>query len=268
MTGGARPTAAANGGHTVDLKAVSLYGGVLRDQIKRLKYGGETVWAEQLGRVLLRGLERGYAAGEWDLVVPNPTHVARPVRHTELIVQAAADADAARRWTFDDPANPCLVKRSPTPRSYRGGPEARQVAAERLYTALEVPRPELVVGRRLLVVDDVATTGSQLDQVAGKLGEDGASGVGVLVLTVSPEFGLRADVLEPDAQPPQDASHQGAGLGRRPVARPGVAAADRLDRLGEHRPAPGRAQGLAALAARLDTLREDRPAADGPGLGL
>jgi predicted amidophosphoribosyltransferase len=230
----------------VSIKAVSAYSGALRDLIKQFKYDGQARCASVLGRIVLSGLERGYDPDEWDLVVPNPTHPTRHVRHTEQILLGAADADVARRWAFDDPTSPCLVKTSPTPRSYSGDREARRAAAERLYAALDVARPELVAGRRLLVVDDVATTGAQLDQVAKKLSQHGASAVGALVLAVSARSGLHSDsVLKRGDQ-------ESTRAGRRDP--------------GSDRPPADSASDIAAAMARLDRLAERGPALDGPGL--
>lgn len=51
-------------------------------------------------------------------------------------------------------------------------------AAEALYRSLHIVQPELVQGRRLIVIDDVAATGLQLQAVERRLLEHGAASVG------------------------------------------------------------------------------------------
>jgi predicted amidophosphoribosyltransferase len=163
------------------IEHVAPYGGALRSLIRRLKYEGDTGAAPALAALLVEHLRQHYERASVDLIIPNPTHAARGVRHTETLLGAAA-AVAGPRWRFDDSANPCLLKTGPTPTSHGKDRAGRQHAAAALYEVLVVARPELVAGRRLLIVDDVATTGAQVDAVAMRLREHGAAHVSALVL--------------------------------------------------------------------------------------
>lgn len=170
---------------SLEVAAVAPYWGRVRDLIKALKYDGETQHAAYLGHLLFRHLDRHFDPAQVDLILPNPTHAHRGVRHTELLVDAMARADTHGRWTFDEPFRPVLVKSRATVRAQGQDERGRLVAAEALARSLRVARPEVVTGRRLLVVDDVKTTGSQLAVLAQLLEAHGARQVKALVLATS-----------------------------------------------------------------------------------
>lgn len=157
------------------------YDSRVSELIKTLKYDGKVENARFLGHLLFRHLDRHFDRSQVDMVLPNPTHVHRGVRHTELLVAAMASADVDRRWRFDDPADPCLIKVRATVSSYGQDEPGRRRAADAVERALEVQRPELVRGRRLLVIDDVSSTGLQLQAVGRKLRAHGAAEVRALV---------------------------------------------------------------------------------------
>lgn len=167
--------------------AVASYEGRARELVRGLKYDGRVEHARDLGHLLFRQLDRRWERREIGLVVSNPTHVHRGVRHTELLVAEMRVADTERRWRFDDPADPCLVKVRPTATADGRDNDGRRQAADAVARALEVRRPELIEGRRVLVIDDVATTGAQLQAVAQVLRTHGAVDVQALVVaTVDP----------------------------------------------------------------------------------
>jgi predicted amidophosphoribosyltransferase len=165
--------------------AVAPYWGWLRDLIKALKYRGDLSQLGFLGHLLYRHLDRHVDRDRIDLILPNPTHPARPVRHTELLVAAVAAADGGNRWPFDDPARPTLVKARPTGRSHGLDRAGRHGVAMALRGALDVRQPSHVAGQRLLVIDDVTATGAQLHAVADVLLRHGAAEVIALVLAAT-----------------------------------------------------------------------------------
>jgi predicted amidophosphoribosyltransferase len=166
----------------VAVHAVVPYWGRIRGLIKALKYDGDTAHLAFLGHLLYRYLDRHIAREQVDLILANPTHPARATRHAELLVAAMVHADQDHRWVFDDPARPSLVKTHPNERSRGQDIQGRQAAAQALGRALEVRRPDALVGQRVLVVDDVVTTGAQLQVVADLLRAHGAAEVSGLVV--------------------------------------------------------------------------------------
>ena len=199
--------------------AVASYEGRARDLVRGLKYDGRAEYARDLGHMLFRQLDRRWERHEVGLVVPNPTHVHRGVRHTELLVEGMRSADTERRWAFDDPADPCLVKVRPTATAYGRDKDGRRQVADAVARALFVRRPDLVEGRQVLVVDDVATTGAQLQAVARVLRAHGADEVKALVV---------ADVGRPAPAAAADGVDPAPGR-----------SADRLERLRREQPGDG-----------------------------
>jgi predicted amidophosphoribosyltransferase len=151
--------------------------------VYRYKYGEERDLAEVLGRVLVGYLEhnREELAG-YDLITTGASYVGplahRPWDHLRLIVEAARREGPG--WPF---APGLVAKSGPTGRFLGLGPAERQRIAEgELRSALSVPEPERVAGRRILVLDDVYSEGFSLREMARVLLEAGAAEVAGLVL--------------------------------------------------------------------------------------
>ena len=152
--------------------AVALYyDGVVKDGVHALKFEGRSSRAAVLGPYIARvAAER--LAGEFDAVTYVPVswrrNFSRGYDQARLLAQAAA-----REWGLK--AEPCLRKtRHTRAQSSLDDPEKRRENVKGAYT---VPRPERVKGRRFLLIDDVATTGSTLAAAASALMEAGAASV-------------------------------------------------------------------------------------------
>jgi predicted amidophosphoribosyltransferase len=151
--------------------------------VYRFKYGEERDLAEVLGRVLVGYLEhnREELAG-YDLITTGASYVGplahRPWDHLHLIVEEA------QRQTDGWPFAPGLIAKSgPTGRFLGLGPAERRTIAEgELRSALSVPEPERVAGRRILVLDDVYSEGFSIREMARVLLGAGAVEVAGLVL--------------------------------------------------------------------------------------
>ena len=66
------------------------------------------------GRLMLGWLDDNLDPDEYDAIIANPTEPTRPVRHTELILEAAAKED----WRTSGPSTPTPWRR-PLPRPSR-----------------------------------------------------------------------------------------------------------------------------------------------------
>ncbi|HWM94552.1 MAG TPA: ComF family protein [Thermoanaerobaculia bacterium] len=162
------------------LLALWVYRPPLDAVVQGLKFRRLDYLGRHLANALADGL--GEALDGFDGVVPVPLHWRR--RFTRGYNQAERIAcPLAGRLGL--PLVPVLRRSRPTPPQTSLGKAGRLANLRR---AFRVPRPEKIRGLRLLLVDDVATTGATLDAAAGVLRRAGAAGVTAVVAARTPAF--------------------------------------------------------------------------------
>ncbi|WP_089173663.1 ComF family protein [Bosea sp. AS-1] len=169
------PAAIANPPVFARARAVCRFDGVARELVHRLKYGDRAELAITLGRMMVQAGHELIA--EADLVVPVPLHRAR--LWSRRFNQAALLAGTVARLTARPYAPAGLVRVRHTRRQVG---LSRAQRANNLQGAFQVPenaRPQLE-GRRILLVDDVLTTGATANAAARALLRGGARQVDLL----------------------------------------------------------------------------------------
>ena len=148
--------------------------------MQALKFARLEFLAEHLAELALDGEAFG-AAGPWDLAVPVPL---APWRRLVRGFNQAERLAAALSARLGLPCHETLARRelAPTPQAQLGGRERRQLRHGRIL----VRRPERVGGLRVLLVDDVATTGATLVAAAGALKRSGAASVTAFAFALTP----------------------------------------------------------------------------------
>jgi ComF family protein len=156
-------------------RAVARYDDVARRLVHRLKYGDRLELARALGAMMARaGAE---LLADADVIVPVPLHRARLWRRRFNQAMALADAVAKGSGL---PCDPFLLARVKATAPQVGLTKAQR--GENLQGAFRVPaetKPRLQ-GRRVLLVDDVLTTGATANAASRALLRGGAEAIDVL----------------------------------------------------------------------------------------
>jgi len=160
------------------IHAIGYQSGALRRVINSYKYRGTRSWSIVLGRLLVAWLNETMATDPPGLIVANPGFVGpggQEFGHAEAVLAAAADADVPGRWQFDASSPAAIIKTQATLKSADAQGWSKRATGYELRSALRVPDPLRTAGKPILIYDDVCTTGTQLDAVAGCLLDQGGA---------------------------------------------------------------------------------------------
>lgn len=169
--------------HFSRARAAGIYDGPLMALIQCLKFKGMTGLARPLGGLLFEAFLKNWNPEDIDLVVPVPLHfrrlAGRGFNQAWLLISDWPDrfrsfegADWGGTISYD-----ILTRtRFTTPQTGLGKTE--RIA--NLKGAFRAADPNAVAGKRILLVDDVVTTGTTVNECARVLLESGARRVDVL----------------------------------------------------------------------------------------
>jgi ComF family protein len=154
-------------------RAVARFEGPVLEAVHRLKYQRQMAYARPLKKWLASpiGMEMAEAA---DLILPVPLHPKRLRRRGFNQALLLARAFDHCKIKLD-----VLIRRIWTDPQVSLGKEQRQ---ENIRRAFGVSKPEAVAGRRILLIDDVFTTGATVAECARVLLAAGADQVEVLTV--------------------------------------------------------------------------------------
>jgi len=147
------------------------YAGIVRSALHALKYAGERRMTLPLGSAIAARWAEAGAGGE--LLVPVPIHAERLHRrgYDQAVLLAEAAAAGLRLPTIV-----ALTRARPTRPQFELGRERRAENVADAFRVQDAARAA-VVGRWVVLVDDVATTGATLVACAHALLAAGAAGV-------------------------------------------------------------------------------------------
>lgn len=165
-------------------RATGIYRGLLRDVLHRFKYGGQTFLVRPLARLLTGPGKELSRLHRIELIVPVPLHSKRLLqrgfnqaallaKHLRSILKIPVDYSSLRRTRWTEPQTGL----------------SRNQRAKNVKGAFKLTDPERVRGKRVLLLDDVLTTGETVNQCARVLKKDGEARE-VVVLTVARTVGL------------------------------------------------------------------------------
>lgn len=158
-------------------RAALAYDEASRDLILRFKHADRLEGAATFAGWMARA--GGALVADADIIAPVPLHWRRLV--SRRYNQAAVLANAIGRAQGKRVAPDLLVRRRATPTQGHLGREARRRNVAGAF-ALAPRRREAITGARILLVDDVLTTGATAEACARTLLAGGAKAVDLLVL--------------------------------------------------------------------------------------
>jgi ComF family protein len=161
-------------------RSAGVFEGVLREAIHALKYSFHRPVADPLGDLMAERCSRLYLAGKADLVVPVPIH-----RSRMLVRGFNQSEELARRMCarISLPVDPGVLYQARKTRHQVDLPQDQRESNVR--GAFVVRDPPRIQGKRVLLIDDVFTTGATLNEAASVLKKAGATSVHVYTLARS-----------------------------------------------------------------------------------
>lgn len=165
-------------------RAVAVHTGLARELISRFKYGERLDLARMLGRMMAHAGQE--ILGDADLIIPVPMHRLRlwRRRYNQAALLAGIVANEARVELATDIL--LRVKRTKAQVGLRRSERRGNLVGA---FALGPDGAGRIAGRRVVLIDDVRTTGSTLNACAHILRKAGASRIDVLTFTLVPEGG-------------------------------------------------------------------------------
>ena len=151
--------------------------GRVQHLLHQLKYQGQSQVGSVLGQLYGAELAAAGLDQEFDLIVPVPLHRRKLARRGYNQAEAFATGLSA--------ALPCPSAAHALRRTEHTASQTRKGRAERwqnVATVFEAPDPQMVLGRHILLVDDVLTTGATLEACGAALLAAGASAVSIATI--------------------------------------------------------------------------------------
>lgn len=156
--------------HFTQGRGIYFYDEIMKASILRYKYGGSRNYGDFYAAALCKYAEQEIRHWKPDLIIPVPLH--RKNYKERGFNQAEYLAEKVSSF-YDIPTSSSLVKKVKKTKSQKHlDAKARR---ENLNGVFQVS--ERVDGYRILVIDDVYTTGSTMDEIAACLKEKGAENV-------------------------------------------------------------------------------------------
>lgn len=160
------------------LRAVSIFQEPLRSYIHALKYKGKTRLAEPLGRLLAQTYTR--YSFQVDAMISVPLHHERQrqrgYNHAQLLAEVCASLVSIPLY------NNIVQRQKATPAQVGLKASQRYQNMAGAFLCTPTYTTGSLRGRRILIIDDVCTTGATLEACAAPLYAAGASAVWGLVL--------------------------------------------------------------------------------------
>lgn len=168
-----------------ELYACCFYTGRARDAVLMLKYGGLIYPADAFAVMMSRRLRELFA--EFDVFVPVPSGRSSVLKRGFSTAEILSERLEMRMGIPS--VNAVGAVRGKTEQKLLNARGRRENAKHSFFVA----KPELIKGKRVMLVDDVTTTGSTLSVIAEMLRNSGAADVKAAVFAQTPNCVHAAD---------------------------------------------------------------------------
>jgi ComF family protein len=160
--------------------------GGLRDMLHALKYDGLLTLGHELGELLHEKVfEKRSEKDEWSpdrtVLLPVPMHSAR--QRARGYNQAAEIGLGFSRRSGIAMLNDSSVRRVRRTKSQTGFSQAKRV--ENIHGAFSVSDSACIEGRKVIIIDDVYTTGSTTFELASTIHNAGSGAIGILTVAAT-----------------------------------------------------------------------------------
>jgi competence protein ComFC len=157
--------------------AIVRFQGVVRRAIHGFKYSHQSYWLKVLHTWFIQGADDLLQPETFDLIIPVPLHTLRErergFNQSWQLIQPLAE-----KWALASDRNGLVRVRETVTQTNLD----RQERLQNLKGAFQVSNPENIQGKRILLVDDVLTTGATANECARALSQAGATSVLVFTL--------------------------------------------------------------------------------------
>lgn len=147
------------------------YTGDVRNSMRRFKFYGKSYYAEEYAGLLADTIIRELS-GEYDVITWVPVSAKR--ERERGYDQSKLIAEKTAKLLGDKPEKLLVKKRHTKAQSGLTGPEVRRANITGAYEAVNI---ELFMGKRVLLIDDIFTTGATFSECARTLLMAGAEDV-------------------------------------------------------------------------------------------
>lgn len=174
------PEVSSKGAYSICFSSLN-YSDQVRKAFHRFKFGGQTNYAQPFGEIMAKTI-RENLNGRYDLITWVPISQNRKKNRGYDQAMLLAYAVAVE---LQDVAVETLIKIKDTPAQSNIGNAAQR--KDNVSGAYRIADQTLVIGKRILLIDDILTTGSTLSECASVLQQAGATEVVGVVFASSNE---------------------------------------------------------------------------------
>ncbi len=159
------------------VRAAGIYQGVLRESVRVLKYNDRSCLGRELGELMVEAYRKHFDWADFDYLIPVPLY-RKQWRKRQYNQAQVLCLHLAEKTGIPELAGGLVRSRETRPQYQL----TRQERGVNLRGAFRVNPKYDLAGKRVLVIDDISTTGTTINECARVLKQSGAEEVHGLVL--------------------------------------------------------------------------------------